>query len=138
MNIAIVLLALIATAFAQLRGIAITAPAVGTDITLGERLVVKVEKHDTHGLPQTDLGIVISITSLVDKVARTFFNGSFTPTQHNCTGPPFQNFTIVPTGIPTGAADVTVTHFFNLTGDPAVRWEQDQVAVDVFSETQAA
>ncbi|CAL1712131.1 unnamed protein product [Somion occarium] len=120
MNIAIVLLALIATAFAQLRGIAITAPAVGTDITLGERLVVKVEKHDTHGLPQTDLGIVISITSLVDKVARTFFNGSFTPTQHNC------------------AADVTVTHFFNLTGDPAVRWEQDQVAVDVFSETQAA
>ncbi|CAL1712133.1 unnamed protein product [Somion occarium] len=103
----IILAALATTVLAEFqRGISIVAPTVGTNVTSGVPFLVEVLKNTT--LNQEDVGLKINIVSFIDRVSRPLYND-----------------------MPSGGATVTVGHYFTIKEDTGVKFEVDQVEVEV-------
>ncbi|KAF7377915.1 hypothetical protein MSAN_00215300 [Mycena sanguinolenta] len=113
--------ALLATAFAQ--GADIGAPADGSTVRRGSKIIVEIDRPDTL-TGSTEIAIVIgflfcgqSLTSQCpppsEILGTILYNGNYTPEFH--TGvmkPPHQNFTVkVPSSASLGKAQLGVAHF---------------------------
>ncbi|CAL1712132.1 unnamed protein product [Somion occarium] len=126
----IILAALATTVLAEFqRGISIVAPTVGTNVTSGVPFLVEVLKNTT--LNQEDVGLKINIVSFIDRVSRPLYNGTFNPTSSISSTSKFQDFIVVPPDMPSGGATVTVGHYFTIKEDTGVKFEVDQVEVEV-------
>ncbi|KAJ7790372.1 hypothetical protein B0H13DRAFT_1615683 [Mycena leptocephala] len=109
---------LVVYAFAQ--GIRIGAPANGTTVRAGSKIIIEVDRPDTL-TPSIEIAIVIGFLSCgaypcpspLDRIGTILYNGGYRPEWHNIPfKPPHQNFTVtIPKATLPGKAELSVIHF---------------------------